>query len=26
VPTLPEEGKEYWRRVAAGGERIPVHA
>jgi lysine 2,3-aminomutase len=26
VPTLGEEGREYWRRVAAGDERVPVHA
>jgi lysine 2,3-aminomutase len=26
VPTLGEEGRQYWRRVAAGAERVPVHA
>jgi lysine 2,3-aminomutase len=26
VPTLDDEGREYWRRVAAGSERVPVLA
>jgi lysine 2,3-aminomutase len=26
VPTLAEEGREYWRRVAAGAERVPAPA
>ncbi|HEX2025204.1 MAG TPA: lysine 2,3-aminomutase [Actinomycetota bacterium] len=26
VPTLGEEGRDYWRRVSAGAERVPVHA
>jgi lysine 2,3-aminomutase len=26
INTLDDEGREYWRRVAAGAERVPVHA
>jgi lysine 2,3-aminomutase len=26
VPTLSQEGREYWRRVAAGSERVPALA
>ena len=26
VPTLPEAGREYWRHVASGTERVPEYA